>query len=51
MGNAIKMARNWALPSTNRVVGRRCRMRVSTFTRLTKENPQSPLSMAVNQRR
>jgi len=41
---------NCALPSTKSEVGSRCMINVSTFTRLTKEKPQSPFSMAENQR-
>src|SRR5262245_23234257 len=46
MGRATSKPRSWAVPSTKRVVGRRCMIRVETLTRLTKEKPQSPLSMA-----
>ena len=37
-------------PSTKSVVGSRCMIRVSTLMRLTKEKPQSPRSMELNQR-
>ena len=50
LGNAIRMASTWAVPRTNRLVGSRCQMSVDTSTRLTKEKPQSPFSMAENQR-
>src|SRR5262245_47543046 len=50
MGSAIRTPRICARPKTKRVVGRRCRISASTLTRLTKEKPQSPFSMEVNQR-
>jgi hypothetical protein len=43
------MARSWANPITIRVVGRRCRINVSTSMRLAKEKPQSPCTMASSQ--
>jgi len=43
------MASSCALPMTISVVGRRCRISVSTFIRLTKEKPQSPCTMAASQ--
>ena len=35
---------------TNRVVGSRCMISVSTCMRLTKEKPQSPCAIAASQR-
>ena len=37
-------------PITISVVGSRCKMRSSTFTRLANEKPQSPFTIATNQR-
>ena len=50
IGSATRMPRSWAVPRTMMVVGNRWRMSVSTLTRLTKENPQSPRTIEVNQR-
>jgi hypothetical protein len=51
MGSAMSRASAWEEPITNSVVGRRWRIRVSTFTRLTNEKPQSPRSIELSQRR
>ena len=48
-GAAITIASTCAAPITASVTGTRCRISVSTLTRLTKENPQSPCSIASNQ--
>ena len=45
------MARICDGPITNSVVGRRCRISLSTSMRLANEKPQSPCSMATSQRR
>ena len=50
MGRATRSPRSWAEPRTNSVVGSRWRISVTTSMRLTKENPQSPRSIEVNQR-
>ena len=43
-------ASNWDVPITKSVTGRRCRISLSTSTRLEKENPQSPFIIEPNQR-
>jgi len=50
MGSATSRPRIWAAPRTKSEVGSRCKISVSTFTRLTKEKPQSPRSIEVTQR-
>ena len=50
IGSATRIASSWAEPSTKSVVGSRCRMSVSTFTRLANEKPQSPRIIELNQR-
>ena len=48
-GSAINRASTCEAPITASVTGMRCRISVSTSMRLTKEKPQSPLSMLVSQ--
>ena len=50
IGSATRRPRSWAEPRIKSEVGSRCQIRVTTSMRLTKENPQSPRSMDVNQR-
>ena len=50
IGTATTIARTSAEPRTTIVTGSRCRISVSTLTRLTNEKPQSPRTIATTQR-
>ena len=50
-GRAIISASTCEAPITASVTGTRCRISVSTSTRLMNEKPQSPWSIATSQRK